>query len=247
MNQISTNENTPISIRFATVQEEILDACKKASRPINDIKLIVVTKGHSAQKIAEVIETGAKYIGENYPQETVEKLKSLSVIDKRNVKLVMIGHLQSRKIDLVLEYFDYFQALDSIRLAEKISRRLIDHNKRKLPVLLQCNVSGESEKFGIPAWDEKEWSKLLAPIEQVIHMDRLDLRGLMTMPPFTEDQEQNRVYFDRLRRLNDYIKSNFPELFLNELSMGTSQDFSVAIQEGATFLRIGTKIVGQRG
>lgn len=234
-----------IRTRYQATRDEIEAACKASSRSIDEIKLVVVTKGHDSQKISEAINAGANFIGENYPQETVDKLNLLSTREKQAVEWVMIGHLQSRKIDIVVNNFAWFHALDSIRLAEKMNIRLLQQNK-KFRVLLQCNVSGEKEKFGIPAWEEKNWSTLLPIIEQLIRLDKLDLKGLMTMPPFTEVAEQNRVYFDRLRRLRDYLGSHFTELALNELSMGTSQDFTVAIQEGATFLRIGTKIMGQR-
>ena len=136
-------------------------------------------------------------------------------------------------------------SLDSVRLANKLDRAL-DEAGRRLPVLLEMNVSGEESKGGWAAWDEKHWELLCAEIEQVAAIDSLIVKGLMTMPPLSADSEKTRPYFARLRQLRDWLGKKFPQIDWGELSMGTSMDFEVAIEEGATFVRIGTAILGAR-
>jgi pyridoxal phosphate enzyme (YggS family) len=235
-----------ISQNFQQVMEKISICASKANRSVNQIKLVVVTKNQSVGKILEVIEAGATYIGENYPEETIEKWNQIKENCSNSVQIHLIGHLQSRKIPLIINRFDAFQALDSIRLAEKINARIIQEQKNPLKIFMQFNVSGENEKFGWPADDEKKWPILTADFERIIAMNGLQLAGLMTMPPFVDTSEENRIYFDRLRRLRDFFVMRYPEIQLSELSMGTSQDYRTAIMEGATFLRIGTLIMGSR-
>ena len=235
-----------ITQNYQEVMEKISIYAAKANRSVNQIKLVVVTKNQTAEKINEVIEAGAIYIGENYPEETIEKWNQIEKCRDNSVQIHLIGHLQSRKIPLILNRFDAFQALDSIRLAEKINARITQEELNPLKIFLQFNVSGENEKFGWPADDEKKWPMLTADFERIIAMNGLQLAGLMTMPPFVNSSEENREYFDRLRRLRDFFIMRYPEIQMPELSMGTSQDYQTAIMEGATFLRIGTLIMGSR-
>lgn len=235
-----------IAHNFQGVMENISICALKANRSVNQIKLVVVTKNQPSEKIIEIIEAGALYLGENYPEETIEKWNQIGNCCSNSVQIHLIGHLQSRKIPLILNRFDAFHALDSIRLAEKINARIIQEELEPLKIFLQFNVSGENEKFGWLADDENKWPILTADFERIIAMNGLQLAGLMTMPPFVNSSEENRKYFDRLRRLKEFFIRRYPEIQIPELSMGTSQDYQTAIMEGATFLRIGTLIMGIR-
>jgi len=136
-------------------------------------------------------------------------------------------------------------SLDSSKLADRLERICIELN-RTLPVLLEFNVSGEESKFGFSAWEENHWSELKPDIEKILSFSHLHVNGLMTMPPLFEDPERTRPYFQRLRKLQNYLANQFPKAQWQELSMGTSVDFLAAIQEGATFVRIGKAILGPR-
>ena len=136
-------------------------------------------------------------------------------------------------------------SLDSVRLARRLNR-FLEEAGRQLPVLLEYNVTAESSKFGWPAWDETTWPKLLPAVEEILSLDWLDVQGLMTIGPFLPDPEAIRPYYQKLGRLRNYLADQFPEIVWRELSMGMSGDYQVAIQEGATIVRIGQAIVGPR-
>jgi pyridoxal phosphate enzyme (YggS family) len=157
----------------------------------------------------------------------------------------MIGHVQSRKAQLVASSFAWVHSLDSLKLARRLDRFAGEVNRR-LPALLECNVSGEETKFGWPAWDEARWPELVPSIGELAELPNLELCGLMTMAPFFDSPEQARPYFARLKRLQSYLQAVIPETTLPELSMGMSGDYEAAIQEGATIVRIGTAIMGRR-
>jgi pyridoxal phosphate enzyme (YggS family) len=157
----------------------------------------------------------------------------------------MIGHVQSRKAQMVAENFAWVHSLDSLKLARRLDRFAAEAGRR-LPVLLECNVSGEATKFGWPAWDENRWPELLPALGEVAELPNLELRGLMTMAPFFDQPEAARPYFQRLKRLQGFLAEALPRVQLTELSMGMSGDFIAAIQEGATLVRVGTAILGSR-
>jgi pyridoxal phosphate enzyme (YggS family) len=157
----------------------------------------------------------------------------------------MIGHVQSRKADIIARNFSLLHSLDSSKLADRLER-ICSELDRILPVLLEFNVSGEESKFGFSAWEENRWSGLKPDIEKILSFPHLHVNGLMTMPPLFEDPERTRPYFQRLRRLQNFLANQFPKVQWQELSMGTSADFIAAIQEGATFVRIGKAILGPR-
>jgi hypothetical protein len=240
------NVEVSIKQRFLEINGAIIRAADQVNRKISDIKLVVVTKGQPIEKIQFVIDAGANYLGENYPEETAKKFEQIEDVRSFGIHLHMIGHLQSRKIPLVIKKFDYFHALDSKKLAEKINNQVVQNRFEPLPVLLQFNVSGEYEKFGWNAVDENRWPELCDDYEVLLGLEAIKVNGLMTMPPFVNNPDENRIYFDRLRRLMEFLNNRFSENILTELSMGTSQDFESAIYEGATFLRIGNAIMGQR-
>lgn len=234
---------TTIRKNLERVRTRMIEAAQSAGRDINSTRLVVVTKGQPVSVIRAAVEAGATILGENYPEETLPKMQEIGM--QPGLSWHMIGHLQSRKAGLVAVHFDTFESLDNLPLAQKLERILALQNRR-LPVLLEFNVGGEESKYGWDASEERHWERLLGDVENVLHLPHLEVRGLMTMPPFAEDPETSRPYFDRLRRLADYFSGRFQAQSFSELSMGTSGDFEVAIQEGATLIRLGTAILGPR-
>jgi hypothetical protein len=190
-----------------------------------------------------VINAGARYLGENYLEEAQEKISQFT--DIPDLEWHMIGHVQSRKAAGVGRWFDWVEAVDNIKLATRLSRFLTDQNK-VMPVLLECNVSGETTKYGYPAWDESQWGDLLPELKVMIQLPGIQVKGLMTIAPYSADPESARPYFARLSRLRAFLRQALPECSWTELSMGMSSDYGVAIQEGATIVRIGTAIMGSR-
>lgn len=236
-------QKSSIAENLHRITDRIDTAARSAGRYSEQVRLVVVTKGHPVEIVQQVIEAGVKDIGENYVEESLPKINAIGQVD--GLKWHMIGHIQSRKARRVCENFNWVESIDSLRLATR-TNRFAGELKKRMPVLLECNVSGEESKFGWPAWNELEWENLIQEIEPIMGMRNLKVRGLMTMPPFTPDPEQARPYFIRLRKLRDYFAAKFPDNDWSELSMGMSADYEVAIQEGATIVRIGTAIVGPR-
>jgi hypothetical protein len=157
----------------------------------------------------------------------------------------MIGHVQSRKARLVADHFALVHSLDSLKLARRLDR-FADEGQHDLPVLLELNVGGEESKSGWDASDDARWEAILPELDEVIELPHLRVQGLMTMPPLEMDPQDSRRYFQRLRSLRDRLAYRFPRADWHELSMGTSSDFQVAVEEGATLVRIGTAILGAR-
>lgn len=227
--------------------EHILERIERSAagvgRRASDITLVVVSKGQPAEVIQQACLAGISVFGENYPEETLEKSHKLT--PGSAVEWHMIGHLQSRKVRIVCSHFSMLHSLDSLKLAYKLNEELSGLNK-KLPCLLEVNVSGEESKYGFSASDEGRWSDLLPEFDKVVGLPNIQVRGLMTMPPLYNDPEGVRPYFVRVRKLQDYLTHHIPQIQWEGLSMGTSGDFEVAVQEGATYVRIGTAILGQR-
>lgn len=228
---------------YQRVLENIGRAAERSGRRPSDVRLVVVTKGHPIEAVRAVLEAGADCLGENYVEEAVDKILAISTEDR--VEWHMIGHVQSRKASLVCEHFAWVHSLDSLKLARRLDH-FAGELGRRLPVLMECNVSGEQSKYGWSAWRKEDWSKLLPEFEQIVELPNLDVRGLMTMAPFLPDPEGARPYFERLRYLQDYLADRFPETKWDHLSMGMSGDYEVAVEEGATLVRIGTAILGPR-
>jgi PLP dependent protein len=226
-----------------TIQERIQRAAQSAGRRADQVRLVVVTKAQPVDVVQAAVAAGARILGENYPEETLPKIQALGKPD--GLAWHMIGHLQSRKANIVAEHFDAMHALDSLRLAEKLERQLAAR-ERVLPVLLEFNVGGEVSKYGWQADDPAQWEGLLPEIEQILALPHLEVRGLMTMPPLYGDPQQTRPYFAQLRRLGDFLARRYSADRFVEYSMGTSADFEAAVQEGATFVRLGEAIVGPR-
>lgn len=237
--------NLVASIRenYQSTLDHIASAARKSSRDPNEIRLVVVTKSQPVEVAQAAIEAGVRILGENYPEEGVMKIQSLT--GQSGVEWHMIGHVQSRKARLVADHFALLHSLDSLKLAQRLSRFASEGN-RVLPVLLEFNVGGEESKSGWDASDESQWNALLPEVSSMLDLPNLGVHGLMTMPPLGTDPDDSRRFFLRLRALREHLASQFPQADWHELSMGTSADYTVAVEEGATLVRVGTAIVGAR-
>jgi PLP dependent protein len=215
------------------VMERIEKAAQRSKRDPSEIKLVAVSKTVEAARIKEAIEAGVSILGENYVQEAKKKIEEIG----RSVAWHFIGHLQLNKAKYVIHLFDMIHSLDNIPLAEELSRRA-EQADRVIKVLIEINLSGEATKFGT---DEGEILNLARRILQLSH---LSLEGLMTMPPYFDSPEMSRPYYVKLRELKErLVREGIP---MKELSMGMSNDFEIAIEEGATYVRVGTAIFGPR-
>lgn len=223
--------------------DQIATSARKSGRAPEDVRLVVVTKSQPLEIVQAAIEAGACVLGENYPEEGVTKIQSLP--HQTGVEWHMIGHVQSRKAKLVADHFELLHSLDSLKLAQRLDR-FAGEGRRILPVLLEFNVGGEESKSGWDASNDSLWDVFLSDVQSVLELPNLRVHGLMTMPPLGIDPEDSRRFFQRLRLLRDHLASVFPQVDWHELSMGTSADYVVAVEEGATLVRVGTAIVGAR-
>jgi hypothetical protein len=228
---------------YQSTLDQIATAARKSDRNPDDVRLVVVTKSQPIEIVQAAIEAGARILGENYPEEAVTKIQSLAA--QSAVEWHMIGHVQSRKARLVADHFALLHSLDSVKLAQRLDRFAAEQN-HVLPVLLEFNVGGEESKAGWDASDESKWEALLPEIASIVELSHLRVRGLMTMPPLETNPEDARRFFERLRSLRDYLSAQYSQADWRELSMGTSADYAVAVEEGATLVRVGTAIVGAR-
>jgi len=238
-----SNLVTEIRTNYEDVNERLTRAALKSGRNPDSIRLIVVTKSQPLEIVEAAIAAGAVLLGENYAEEGLKKI--IAFEEESRVEWHMIGHVQSRKADMVANHFNYLHSLDGLKLARRLDRVLSESDKQ-LPVLLEFNVGGEESKYGWQAADEKNWQNFLPEIEQILDLQHLRVEGLMTMPPYFLEPQLIRPFFIKLRRLRDYLSEKFPGSKWNELSMGTSSDFEIAVEEGATFIRVGQAILGKR-
>jgi len=234
-----------IKENYSKVQEEIERSVRLAGRNFEDVNLVVVTKGQPLSVVRSAIKAGIHHLGENYVEEASQKIKAISEGTETKVEWHMIGHIQSRKARRVCELFDIVHSVDSVKLAKRLNRYAKDIG-RILPILLECNVSGEKSKFGWMAWDDERWDGLLADFIQISSLSNLEIKGLMTIAPYLHVMEDTRQDFRRLLCLREYLKIHVSTCDWSELSMGMSSDYQIAIQEGATIVRIGTAILGKR-
>ena len=223
------------------IQKKIDAAAACSGRKGSDVQLMAVTKTKPAEVVSCLLDAGIRCFGENYPDETAGKI---SAFRTQPSSLAMIGHLQSRKAKIVADLFDAYHSLDRPDIAEKMEA-LCAERDRIMPVLIECNVGDEDSKSGWHFPDESVPDGFLRDIERILSFHHLQVRGLMILPPYAEDGEENRKYFVRTRRILEYLNSNL-HAGLSELSMGTSSDYHVAVEEGATIVRIGTALVGPR-
>lgn len=218
------------------VEEKINAACQRSGRSRNEVTLIAVSKTKPIPMLAEIYEEGVRDFGENKVQEILEKHDVLP----NDIKWHMIGHLQRNKVKAVIDKVSLIHSVDSFRLAEEINIQAKKINIT-VPILVQVNIAGEDTKFGITKEDA------IALVEQIAELDNLRIQGLMTIAPLVNDPEDNRQYFRGIRQLSvDIRNKNIDNVCMDILSMGMTGDYEVAIEEGATMVRVGTEIFGAR-
>ncbi len=223
-----------IAENLERVREQIAQATAKAGRAGDEIQLVAITKTHDAEKVREAIEAGQILFGESRVQEARAKIPELP----SNLRWHFVGHLQKNKIRHALPLFEMIHSVDSLALAEDINR-IAEEEGLHPRVLLEVNVAGEGSKFGFHP------EKLRTEMEALLALPRLSIEGLMTIPPIAEEAEASRKYFVDLRELRDALEKDF-DLKLQQLSMGMTNDFAIAAEEGATLVRVGTAIFGER-
>ncbi len=225
-----------IEANIENIRQRIVAAAARANRDPSGIRLMAVSKTVEPQRIRRALDAGISLLGENYVQEAREKIPTVG----RSAEWHMIGHLQTNKAKYVVHLFDWIHSVDRLDLARELDKRAGQHN-RLLNVLVEVNVSGEASKNGAPP------SGVLELVRQISTLPNLTVRGLMTMPPYSDNPENSRPYFQALRRLRDEINAAaVPNVRMDELSMGMTDDFEVAIEEGATIIRVGRAIFGER-
>ena len=217
-----------VAEQLTRVRERMAAACRRAGRSPDEMTLVGVSKGVPAQRVAEAYAAGLQDMGENRVQEAADKIEALAAQGVRP-RWHLVGHLQTNKAKTVTGLFAILHSVDSVRLAQALSRRA----REPLPILLEVNVAQEASKFGFTP------QEVASALRSIVDLPNLDVRGLMTIAPQTDQPESVRPVFQRLRELRD-------ELGLRELSMGMTNDFEVAIEEGATMVRVGRAIFGER-
>jgi pyridoxal phosphate enzyme (YggS family) len=216
------------------VRERIAQAAAKAGRAVDEVELVAITKTHDAERVREAIEAGQILFGESRVQEARVKIPELP----SNLRWHFVGHLQKNKIRHALPLFELIHSVDSLSLAQEINR-IAEEEGMHPRVLLEVNVAGEGSKFGFSS------DKLRQDMEALLALPRLSIEGLMTIPPLAKGAEASREYFVDLRELRDRLETEF-QIKLPHLSMGMTNDFPVAVEEGATLARVGTAIFGER-
>jgi pyridoxal phosphate enzyme (YggS family) len=223
-----------IAENLARVRAQIAQAAAKANRNADDVELVAISKTHDATKVREAIEAEQSLFGESRVQEARVKIPELP----SNLRWHFVGHLQKNKIRHALPLFELIHSVDSLALAQDINR-IAEEDGLHTRVLLEVNVAGEGSKFGFTP------EKLREDLENLLALPRLSILGLMTIPPIAEEAEASRKYFVELRELRDRLQTEF-HVDLAQLSMGMTQDFAIAVEEGATLVRVGTAIFGER-
>ena len=223
-----------IAENLEQVRKQIADAATKSRRSANDVELVAIAKTHPAEKVREAVEAGQTLFGESRVQEARAKIPELPSTTRWH----FVGHLQRNKIRHALPLFEMFHSIDSLAAAQDMNR-IAEEEGMHPRVLLEVNVAGEGSKFGFSP------DKLRDQMEELLALPRLSILGLMTIPPLAENAEASRKYFVHLRELRDRLQTEF-HVDLAQLSMGMTEDFAVAVEEGATRVRVGTAIFGER-
>jgi hypothetical protein len=228
--------STLIKERIDMIRQRIAAAARTSGRPASEVRLMAVTKSVDDRRIMQAIDAGVDMIGENYVQEARRKIELMG----KSVSWHLIGHLQTNKAKYAVRLFDMIHSLDRIELARELDRRS-RMSGVVTKALIEVNISGEETKRGVAHRDA------LPLIREVSALENLSVQGLMTMPPWFDDPEEARPFFVTLRELKERVAAeNFPRVEMRELSMGMSQDYEVAVEEGATIVRIGRSIFGER-
>lgn len=218
------------------VEARIKDACASCGRTADEVKLIAVSKTKPVPALEEAYDYGCRDFGENKVQELVDKYEAMP----KDIRWHMIGHLQRNKVKYIVDKVFLIHSVDSLRLAQEIEKEAAKKNI-SVNILVEVNVAGEESKFGATA------EEAVSLVEQIAKLPHVRVRGLMTIAPYVEDSEQNRRYFAKLKQIYvDIIHKNIDNVFMEELSMGMTGDYEVAITEGATYVRVGTGIFGER-
>jgi pyridoxal phosphate enzyme (YggS family) len=226
----------PVSENLKIVMDRIAVAAKRAGRDPSSVRLVVVTKTIDHDRIREAVAAGASILGENRVQEAKEKIEALG----KPASWHLIGHLQTNKAKYAVKLFDLIHSVDNLELAAEIDRQAAKIGKVQ-EILVEVNIAGEASKAGMAVKGAP------ALVAAAARLKNISIKGLMTMPPFSESPEDSRPYFSVLRELAETVaKENIPNASMKELSMGMSGDFEVAIEEGATLVRVGTAIFGGR-
>jgi pyridoxal phosphate enzyme (YggS family) len=226
-----------LKLRLKTIEDRIKNAAASCNRDPGTIGLVAVSKTVPAETVKQAIEAGVNILGENYVQEAREKFRALA---RYPVSWHFIGHLQTNKAKYAVRLFDLIHTVDSLKLARELNKQAQKNGKIQ-QILIQVNISREDTKSGVSV------DEILELIIEISRLKSLAVNGLMTMPPYFNEPEKVRPIFAALRDLRDQLKSKaIPNVTLNELSMGMSGDFEVAIEEGATLVRVGTAIFGER-
>lgn len=232
------------------VQERIVEAALRAGRNPSAVTLVAVTKGFPVETILAGYTVGLRHFGENRPEEGAAKVPQVNGrVGGPRPTWHMVGHVQSRKAGLALTHFDVLHSLDRLKIARRFSQLAVEAG-RELPVLLECNVSGEQSKFGftVERWreDAAQREAFFAACAEVLALPGLRVEGLMTVAPLSDDPQAVRPVFASLRGLRDALAERLPDVAWSALSMGMSDDFEVAVEEGATMVRIGRALFGPR-
>ncbi len=218
------------------VETRIRDACSSCGRAADEVKLIAVSKTKPVSALEEAYDYGCRDFGENKVQELVDKYEVMP----KDIRWHMIGHLQRNKVKYIVDKVFLIHSVDSLRLAQEIEKEAAKKDIN-VNILVEVNVAGEESKFGTTA------GEAVSLVEQIAKLPHVRVRGLMTIAPYVEDPEENRRYFAKLKQIYvDIIHKNIDNVFMEELSMGMTGDYEVAITEGATYVRVGTGIFGER-
>jgi hypothetical protein len=223
-----------IAENIERVRRQIASAAAKSGRSPDTVELVAISKTHPAEKVSDAIEAGQGLFGESRVQEARSKIPELP----SNIRWHFVGHLQKNKVRQALPLFEMIHSVDSLALAQDINR-IAEEEGLHPRVLLEVNVAGEGSKFGFSS------EKIRDQMEELLALSRLSILGLMTIPPVSKESETSRKYFVQLRELRDRLQTEFRVDFA-QLSMGMTQDFPIAVEEGATLVRVGTAIFGER-
>jgi len=241
-----------IGANIASVRERIARAAVRSGRSPEHLTMVAVSKGFCAEYLEAAYELGLRHFGENRVAEAGDKRPAIAewIAGREQPAWHMVGHLQGRKVPDALQLFDLIHSVDSVRLAQRIDRLCRSEGRDPMPILLEVNTSGEEQKYGfrLDCWpeDRTQWTDFLSDVERILRLPGVKVRGLMTMAPEVEP-EATRPCFRRLCDVRDTLTQIFPEADWHELSMGMTNDFEVAVEEGATMLRLGRAIFGPRG
>lgn len=228
--------NDMIKENLEIVKQNMRDACKKSGRDPESVRLIAVSKTKPVEDVQKAYQCGCRDFGENKVQELVEKYEKMP----KDIRWHMIGHLQRNKVKYIVDKVYLIHSVDSVRLAEEISREAVK-KQVTVSVLVEVNVAGEESKFGTTS------EEAVSLVEEIAKLPGICVKGLMTIAPYVENAEENRLYFAKLKQIYvDIIHKNIDNVCMEELSMGMTGDYEIAITEGATYIRVGTGIFGER-